>query len=163
MSISADAIIEKLNLKPLTAEGGFFHETYRAATMLPDGKHSYGTCIYYLMRGNDYSGWHKVSSDEIWLYHAGVPAIQLLLFPDSSWSERIIGPNIFTGQIPQSIIPAGTWQATVLGYRASAAWGLFGAVVFPSFEFADFIVGKGADLVKMYPAAAERMEALGLN
>jgi len=163
MSISADKIIEKLNLQPLTVEGGFFRETYRSNVRLSDGKHSCGTCIYYLMKGNDYSNWHKVSGDEIWLYHAGVPAIQILLFPDGSWAERIIGPDIIAGQVPQNLIPAGTWQAAALVSRDQADWGLFGAAVFPSFEYADFTVGRGPELAKMYPEAAGRMKELGLK
>lgn len=163
MPVSANAIIEKLKLQPLTVEGGFFYETYRSAVMLPDGKHSSGTCIYYLMHDRNFSSWHKVSGDEIWLYHAGVPAIQLLLFPDGSWTERIIGPDIIEGQIPQSLIPAGTWQAATLLSRKTDDWGLFGAAVFPSFEYADFTVGNGAELAEMYPSAAGRMKTLGLN
>ena len=163
MSISADKIIEKLNLRPLTVEGGFFHETYRSSAMLPGGRHSCGTCIYYLMKGSDCSNWHKVSGDEIWLYHTGIPAVQLLLFPDGSWSERIIGPDIIAGQIPQSLIPAETWQSAVLVSREPAAWGLFGAAVYPSFEYADFTAGSGPELAKLYPGAAGRMKALGLD
>ena len=163
MSISADKIIEKLNLRTLTVEGGFFHEVYRSTVRLADGKHSCGTCIYYLMKANDYSNWHKVSGDEIWLYHTGIPAIQMLLFPDGSWAERIIGPDIIAGQVPQSLIPAGTWQAAALVSRKPADWGLFGAAVFPSFEYADFTVGRGPELAQAYPEAAGRMKALGLN
>jgi hypothetical protein len=163
MSISADKIIESLNLRPLAAEGGFFHETYRSNVMLPDGKHSCGTCVYYLMKGNDYSNWHKVSGDEIWLYHTGIPAIQLLLFPDGSWSERIIGPDIIAGQVPQSLIPAETWQAAVLVSGKPADWGLFGAAVFPSFEYAGFTAGNGTELAERYPEAAGRIKSLGLN
>jgi predicted cupin superfamily sugar epimerase len=163
MSISANKIIEKLNLQPLTVEGGFFYETYRSDVMLPDGKHSCGTCIYYLLKSNDCSNWHKVSTDEIWLYHTGIPAIQLLLFPDGSWTERMIGPDIIDGQVPQSLIPAGTWQAAVLVSRKPADWGLFGAAVFPSFEYADFTVSNGMELSKLYPEAVGRMKKLGLG
>ena len=161
-TVGANQIIEKLNLQPLTVEGGFFHETYRSTVMLSDNRHSCGTCIYYLMQGNDYSNWHKVASDEIWLYHAGVPAIQLLLFPDGTWTERVIGPDILNGQVPQSLIPAGTWQSAVLLSRKPADWGLFGAAVFPSFEYADFTPGHGNELAQIYPAAAARLNELGL-
>jgi len=66
------------------------------------------------------------------------------------------------GQRPQSIIPAGTWQAAVLADRTAEAWGLFGAVVIPGFEYADFTAGNGAELAVRYPAAAVRMKELGL-
>ena len=159
----ADAVIRTLNLKPLTKEGGFFNESYRSKTLAITRKpRSSGTCILYLMTDKDVSRWHKVASDEIWLYHAGSPALQLLLFPDGSWQERIIGPEIARGQNPQSVIPAGTWQAAVLLDRTPDSWGLFGAAVFPGFEYDDFTEGESATLAKEYPAAAGRMKVLGL-
>jgi hypothetical protein len=75
----------------------------------------------------------------------------------------MIGPDIIDGQVPQSLIPAETWQAAVLLSREPADWGLFGAAVFPSFEYADFTAGNGAELAKLYPEAAGRMKALGLG
>ncbi len=157
-------IIDSLGLKPLPEEGGYFKETYRSKTLALTGKpRSSGTCILYLMTAKDVSAWHKVESDEIWLYHAGSPAIQLLLFPDGSWTERVIGPNIEAGQTLQSVIPAGTWQAAILrDKRDPQAWGLFGATVCPGFEYEDFSAGKGPELAAKFPAAAKRMRELGL-
>lgn len=159
---AAKDMIRTLNLEPLTIEGGFFRETYRSRTAASDGR-SAGTCIYYLMKGKDVSRWHRLaSSDEIWLYHAGSPAVQLLLFPDGSWAERVIGSDMMKGHEPQSVIPAGTWQAAVLLDRGDSSWGLFGAAVFPSFEYSDFADGNGAELALKYPDAAGRMKTLGL-
>jgi uncharacterized protein len=146
-------IITSLQLEPLTIEGGFFRETYRAPG---------GTCIYYLLHEGQKSDWHKVAKDEIWLYHAGSPAIQILLFPDGHHEERLIGPPGSGGE-PQSLIPAGVWQAAVLFDNSSEAWGLFGAVVIPAFEYADFTPGIGAELAQQYPAAAQRVNELGLS
>ena len=161
---NAKQIIEALKLEPLSVEGGFFKETYRskvqAATPSP---RCAGTCIYYLMTAKDISNWHKVASDEIWLYHAGSAAVQLLLLPDGSWEERIIGPDVVNGQVPQSLIPAGAWQAAVLLERDEESWGLFGATVHPGFEYADFQIGDAKSLAKDYPEAARRLASLGLG
>jgi len=155
-------IIRSLELTPLSVEGGYFHEIYRSGISASIPGHCCGTSIYYMLRGNDVSAWHMVQSDEIWYYHGGSPAVQLLLFADGHTEERVIGVDLADGQRPQSVIPAGTWQAAVLQYRGEESWGLFGAAVFPGFEYADFIPGNGADLAMKFPTMASRMRELGL-
>lgn len=159
--MTADAIIRKLNLVHLDIEGGFFRETYRSnIKAFSETPRSAGTCIYYMLTEKDISDWHKVASDEIWLYHAGSPAVQLLLFPDGRWEERIIGPDVLSGQVPQSLIPANTWQAAVLMNRDKDDWGLFGALVVPGFEYSDFTLGKRDELSVKYPDAAAKIKSL---
>ena len=156
-------VIKKLDLMPMSIEGGYFRETYRceitANTTMP---HSAGTLIYYLLSGKDRSAWHKVNFDEVWIYNAGVPAVQMLLFPDGKIEERIIGPDIEAGHQPQSIIPANTWQAAIIMDKDADAWGLFSAVVIPGFENSDFTLGNSFELLTEYPYAKERMEELNL-
>ena len=108
------------------------------------------------------SRWHMVKSDEIWMYHAGSPAIQLLLLPDGTFEERIVGPDVLGGEFPQSLIPAWTWQSTVLLDRSEQSWGLFGAVVCPGFEYQDYEEGSAEELLKKYPEAKDRILELGL-
>lgn len=135
-----------------------------AASAMPDPSElkRAATSIYYLLRGTEKSTWHKVASDEIWLYHGGSSAIQLLLFPNGKWEERRIGCDIVHGERPQSIIPAGTWQAAILTDQSEDSWGLFGAVVIPAFEFKDYSPGSGRMLSVQYPFAIKRMQELGL-
>jgi len=158
--MKASEIIELLDLKPLPIEGGYYSETYRSSFPSSQGGRCAGTCIYYLLEGKARSYWHSVRSDEIWLCHCGSPAIQILLFQDGRWEERVIGANFAENERPQSIIPAGTWQAAVL--RDSDSWGLFSAVVCPGFEFEDYIPGKGSDLIRKWPKAEKRIRELGL-
>ncbi|MFZ2653863.1 MAG: cupin domain-containing protein [Victivallales bacterium] len=153
-------IIELLDLKPLPLEGGYYSETFRSKVSSNRKKRCTGTCIYYLLEGRGRSYWHSVRSDEIWLYHCGSPGIQVLLFPDGRWEERIIGANIAGKERPQSIIPAETWQAAVL--LDINSWGLFSAVVCPGFEFEDYIPGKGSDLIEKWPNAERRIRELSL-
>jgi predicted cupin superfamily sugar epimerase len=155
-----EEIISRLHLQPLPVEGGYYSETYRSTISLPDNKHCCGTSIYYLLHGNNRSDWHQVASDEIWFYHCGSPAVQLLLFPDGHWEERVIGNDIANGQVPQSVIPAGVWQAATL--LDAGSWGLFGAVVFPGFEYFDFTAGDVTELITQYPSASERIRQLDL-
>ncbi len=159
--MTANEVIEKLKLAPLAVEGGHFCETYRSEKKLENGD-CLGTSICYLLKSSEISRWHKVSKDEIWHYHAGSPAIQMLLYPDGSWKEIIIGADIAGGHLPQSLIPAGVWQAAVLMDNSINSWGLFGATVFPGFEYKDYTEGKGSDLAKKFPSAEKRMKELGL-
>ena len=86
----------------------------------------------------------------------------MLLFPDGKWEDTIIGADLENGQRPQSVIPAGTWQAAGLLDRSPESWGLFGAAVFPGFEYKDFMEGEGSVLAKEFPSAAKRMDELGI-
>eukprot|EP00828_Plagiopyla_frontata_P006587 TRINITY_DN12904_c0_g1_i2.p2 TRINITY_DN12904_c0_g1~~TRINITY_DN12904_c0_g1_i2.p2 ORF type:complete len:110 (+),score=2.26 TRINITY_DN12904_c0_g1_i2:52-381(+) len=86
--MDAKQVIEHLKLEPLTVEGGYFKETYRSTEILAQRERCIGTSIYYLLKTEEVSRWHRVKSDEIWMYHLGAPAIQLLLFADGSWGKR---------------------------------------------------------------------------
>lgn len=149
----AEDVIKLLKLAPLTAEGGFFREIYRSELLVDAGgrQRRCGTAIYYLMTRRDVSAWHKVDSDEIWVYHGGSPAEQFLIFPGGRTEKRIIGGGLENGQLPQSVIPAGTWQAAVLLDRSADAWGLFGALVFPGFEYGDFTGAGVAEMIGKFP------------
>jgi hypothetical protein len=149
----AEEAIKLLKLESLTTEGGFFYEIYRSGLQVEteDGQRCCGTSIYYLMTRRDISAWHKVTADEIWAYHGGSPAVQFLIFPDGSTEKRIIGCDLQNGQLPQSVIPAGTWQAAVLLDSSDDAWGLFGAMVFPGFEYEDFCGATVEEMCEKFP------------
>ncbi len=162
--MTAEEVIRTLQLEPHADEGGYFREIYKskifAKTPAP---HVCGTSINYLMTHNDFSHWHRVDSDELWIYTAGTPAIQLLLFPGGHWEERRIGPDFAGGETNQSIIPAGVWQAAVLADRTPGNWGLFAAVVCPGFEFSDYAHGNAEELLANWPEAAPRARELSLD
>ena len=144
-------------------EGGSFREVFRSIVKTQATKQRRAaTSIFYMLRGKQVSRWHLVKSDEIWMYHAGSSAIQLLLLPDGTFEERVVGPDVLCGEFPQSIIPAWTWQAAVLSDQSENSWGLFGAVVCPGFEFEDYMEGDAEALIRKYPEAAERIRELGL-
>ena len=155
--MTAAETIEALGLEPLTVEGGFFKEIYRSKLMTENKKRTCGTSIYYLMTARDVSTWHKVTSDEIWYYHGGSPAVQLLIHPDGSMEKRFIGLDIKSEQTPQSLIPANTWQAAILLNKDKDAWGLFGATVFPGFEYDDFSGASVEQMIEHFPSLKEQL------
>lgn len=97
------------------------------------------------------------------MYHSGSPAVQILLFPDGSWEKRVVGPDLQKGQRPQSVIPAGTWQAALLLDRTPGSWGLFGAAVFPGFEYADFKAVTFSELADQWKDAIPTVKETGLD
>ena len=66
--LTARDIIERLQLKPLTIEGGYFRETYRSTLTLPaaalpgeyGGDRNVSTAIYYLLTPETFSAIQSV-------------------------------------------------------------------------------------------------------
>lgn len=146
--MNAGRIIKELMLTPLTIEGGYFREIYRSA---------HGTSIYYLMRHGGRSKWHRVKSDEIWYYHAGASALQLVIHRDGRLEKVVIGPDVANGERPQNLIPGGCWQTAMPLPGSREQWGLFGAAVFPAFEYEDFTGAEDAEIEARYPLLAEEI------
>lgn len=158
-----DEVRKLLNLDTLDVEGGYFNQIYKCNVPASQPNRFCGTSIYYALGGKQVSKWHKVASDEIWFYHAGTPAQQILLFPDGHWELHIIGPDLKAGQRPQSIIPKGVWQAASLIDQSEDSWGLFGATVFPGFEFEDFEDSPASELMPKWPSAADAIKNAHLD
>lgn len=104
---------------------------------LPDGRvRATATLIHFLLPAGESSAWHRVSSDEIWLAHTGVVALELggsadLPVADTSY---VVGVDAAAGQQSQVLVPAGVWQRTL----PREADGLVSCLVSPGFDFADF-------------------------
>ncbi len=137
--LSARQIVDMLNLAP-HPEGGWYRETWRAsattdATAGDAGNaRATGSAIYFLLDVGEFSHWHKVDADELWLWHAGAPLSLSLSHNGRDAEAHILGPSLAAGQRPQRLVPAGSWQsATSLG-----AWTLVSCFVSPGFEFSGF-------------------------
>lgn len=130
--LDADAAIAALGLRP-HPEGGWFAETWRDAPA--DGGRGAGTAIYFLLRAEESSHWHRVDATEIWHHHAGGP-LDLLIADDDAGPVRTVrlGPDLAAGQRPQGIVPAGAWQAA----RPVGGPVLVGCTVSPAFTFDGF-------------------------
>jgi predicted cupin superfamily sugar epimerase len=129
--LTADAVIDALALRP-HPEGGHYRETWRDQ---PDtGERGAGTAIYFLLRGDEFSDWHRVDADELWIWQAGAHLV-LTISPDGGDAQaRHLGPELGLLQSPQLLVPRGHWQtATSLG-----RWTLVSCVVAPAFQFEGF-------------------------
>lgn len=149
--------IEKYNLQP-HPEGGFYAETYRSAeqisaTALPDrftGDRSHATAIYFLLRSTDFSGFHRIKSDEMWHFYAGQALEIFVISPVSGALEVIrLGADPENGEAFQAVVPAGSW----FGSRPAldSLYSLVGCTVAPGFDFQDFEMADRSRLLEDFP------------
>ncbi|GHJ39242.1 cupin domain-containing protein [Streptomyces sp. TS71-3] len=136
-------LISHLGLQP-HVEGGWYRETWRtSAGALPPGygaERSFATGIYFLLHPGEVSRWHRVRSDEMWLWHRGGPLRMRLggdgAAPDEAGADVItLGNGVERGEVPQHVVPGGVWQSAE---PAGAEPVLVTCVVAPGFDFADF-------------------------
>lgn len=147
-------IIQILHLEP-HPEGGYFRETYRANECLtrPDGKtRNVSTAIYYLLEDKDISHFHRIDSDEIWLFHSG-KALEIFSIVDGSLIRTLLGNQLDKGEVPQSVIPANTWFAARV--KGLSGYALVSCTVAPGFDFACFELANREDLIQKYPDLQE--------
>jgi len=164
--LTAERIKAILNLKPLTIEGGYFSETYRADQVIPaewrggeyDGARRVCTAIYYLLAPGEFSEMHRVKSDEIFHFYLGDPVEMVQLWPDGATRRVLIGTDLAAGMQPQVIVPRGVWQGCRLVAGGKVA--LLGCTVSPGFEYADYESGKREELVRGWPEEREGIEGL---
>ncbi len=110
------------------------------------------SCALFLASADDAPCWSKLITDEIVVYHAGASLQQLLILPDGTLEERIVGSDILSGEIPQSIIPFGTWRfQRILNQETAGDFGLFGSIVVPGFNSADYQEKTNPEILQMFP------------
>lgn len=151
---SADYWVQKLGLQP-HPEGGFYKEIYRsteeiAKENLPPrypGARAFATSIYYMLRGNDFSAFHRIQSDEIWSFIDGGAANIYSIGEDGQLKKEIIGTG--DGAVPQVVVPKQTWFAADLVDKKSFI--LLSCIVAPGFDFADFELADTNKLFEQFP------------
>lgn len=155
-----EKIVQKLNLLPLTGEGGLFTQTYRSSLEIPtdvlSGNYTgtskpAGTAIFYLLtdQPNSFSAFHRLPSDEIYHFYLGDPLEMVLLYPDGSSQHILLGQDLFNDQCLQFVVPAGVWQASSVA--PGGRFSLVGTTMAPGFTPEDFIEGQRETLLAQYP------------
>lgn len=150
MEDRAEALALELELRP-HPEGGRFRRVFASESpVVPEdgrGPRPALTSIYYLLRGDEHSRWHRVRSDEAWHFYEGSPLELLLADPRLENLHRLrLGPTAGEAR-PVAVVPAGWWQAA----RPTAGYALVGCSVGPGFDEADF------GLMRDDPAAADAL------
>ena len=135
-------------MAPLPVEGTLFAETYRSDA---------GTAGVGLFCDEPPSRslFHRLTFDEVWHFYAGDPLRLVLLDPDGSDREVILGDGL-----AQFVVPAGVWQAGEL--VPGGAWALYGCTMAPGFTPECFEGGSVERLLETHPARAADIERLGV-
>ena len=152
---SAAYWVDNLNLQA-HPEGGFYKETYRSGEVistdgLPSrfkGDRNLSTAIYFLLRSQDRSVFHRIKSDELWHYYAGSALHNYVLMNDSLVTHKL-GPRIEQGETLQVVIPAGCWFGAKVVDEET--YTLAGCTVSPGFDFRDFEIADRENLHQTFP------------
>lgn len=161
---SASHWIDLLHLTP-HPEGGFYKETYRAkeeipASGLPDrfsAPRSFSTSIYFLLRSQDRSLFHRIKSDEMWHFYAGT-TLEIFVLADGNFSIMKLGDNIADGESLQVVVPANCWFGAKVVQPDS--YTLAGCTVAPGFDFSDFEMADRESLLRELPEQHEIIKLL---
>ncbi len=154
------ALIDHYHFTPLPTEGSLFVSTYRS-TMEFDGGRPFGTAMIGLFCNEppSHSLFHRLPADEIWHFYGGDPLRLILLHPDGSSRDVIMGSEPLKGQLVQFVIPAGVWQA---GHVAEGgAYSLFGCTMAPGFTGDMFEGGTRNVLAAQYPDRLADIQRFG--
>lgn len=134
-------------------EGGWFREVHRSSRPLGHipgypGERTAFTAIYFLLPRDDFSAFHRLRSEEVWIHLAGDP-LELVCMGHEA--RRIsLGPATEGGE-PVAIVPAGELQAA----RSLGEYTLVLCVVSPGFDFADFSMPTREELLREHPEQRE--------
>jgi len=161
---SIDYWIDHLGLLP-HPEGGYYKETYRspevlAASALPNrfgGSRNYSTAIYFLLRSEDKSVFHRIKSDELWHFYQGSTLLIYVLHENELRIHRL-GTNLEKGDSLQVAIPANCWFASHVEMPNSFA--LCGCTVAPGFDFRDFEMASREILLREFPGYSDVIKRL---
>jgi predicted cupin superfamily sugar epimerase len=150
-------LIDHYKLETLPVEGTLFASTYVSRLKTETGD-PISTAIIglYANNPNSFSSFHRLQHDELWHFYAGDPLRLVLLHPDGSSRDVILGPDFAAGQYVQFTVPAHTWQAG----QTLGAYSLFGCTMAPGFTGACFEGGEMNALLEQHPDRADDIRRL---
>jgi predicted cupin superfamily sugar epimerase len=152
-------LVETLQLQA-HPEGGFYSETYRSAHSIQnEGNQSRSliTSIFFLLRSEDVSHFHRIQSDELWFWHEGSP-LTIHTLGESGHQQLKLGPVDASGCAPQQLVKSRTIFGSTVDQAES--YSLVSCVVAPGFDFADFELFHAKDLIPLFPDCVEIIRRL---
>ncbi len=166
--LTAEEIVEQLELESLPIEGGLFRQTYVASEEIPASAlpARYGrskplcTAIYYLLtdQPDSFSALHRLPTDEIYHFYLGDPVEMLLLHPEGQSERVILGQDLLAGQHVQYVVPAGVWMGSRV--TEGGRFALMGTTMAPGYDDQDYEGGDKGELESRYPDRATLIREL---
>ena len=147
-------------------EGGYFKEIYRSKEQISNdhlpqrysSARAFGTSIYYLLRNDDFSAFHRILSDEIWTIIDGSSSEIFCIDEVGELEKIVLGKEAEKGEVPQAVISKNTWFGARIIEPNSFI--LVSCYVAPGFDFADFELAKREKLAALYPDHEDIVSAL---
>jgi len=104
---TADYWIKNLELLP-HPEGGYYREIFSSNEIIDQkclpqrfaGSRKFYTSIYFLLKNNEVSHFHRIKSDEIWCFHAGKTIEIHEINKESIYCVRKLGLNPQKDEMP---------------------------------------------------------------
>lgn len=147
----AQELIDQLGLLP-HPEGGFYKETYRSETTIQGSERQLMTSIFFLLTGENYSRFHRITSDETWYFHEGNTLLVHTIESEKHTAHHLGSANE-AGEQPFLVVKGGTIFGSEVKDREGYA--LVSCAVAPGFDFADFELFTTQDLLPLYPQHKE--------
>ena len=108
-------------------EGGYFTESFR-------DKNNNVSLIYYLLKKNQRSHWHRLSKNEILHFYDGYPLEVRISKTGKTSITKTLGKNIDNDEKMHLVIKANSW----FSMKSKGQFSLIGCTVSPSFNYKDF-------------------------
>jgi predicted cupin superfamily sugar epimerase len=151
--------IDHLNLQP-HPEGGYYKEIFRSKQRVlrhgADELKQACTSIYYLLEGEDYSGFHRIASDELWYFHKGEPLLIHIVDEHGVYSSIELSDT--SSGVLSAVVEAGSWFASEIPSRNGFT--LVSCAVAPGFEFSEFEMAEKRTMMLLYPQHAGLFDRL---
>ena len=122
----SDKLIEQLEMKP-HPEGGYYSESFR------DRDNSV-SLIYYLLKKEQRSHWHRLTKNEILHFYKGDPLSVHISADAKTTITKKLGHSMADNENLHIIIPAGSW----FSMNSEGEYSLIGCTVSPAFDYTDF-------------------------
>jgi len=146
--------INHLQLQP-HPEGGYYKEVFRSETevMRPPSLLPKRACtsIYYSLEGEDFSGVHRIASDEIWYFHKGSP-LHIHVIDENGEHQILELSDDVNGNL-SLVVKAGLWFAAEI--PSKSGFTLVSCAVAPGFEFSEFEMALKEQITILYPQHSE--------
>ncbi len=163
--LGKEELIDKLQLEK-HPEGGYFKETYRSETLLPESAlpsefssdRNASTCIYFMLTSDEFSAFHKVNQDEAWHFYLGETITLHRVSHEGEYSQVSIGNDFSQKETPQFVVPAQHWFAAEI--KTEDSFALVGCTVAPGFDFEDFNLAEPQKLQQLFPQHIEIIQKL---
>lgn len=144
--MKADEYIRELRMEP-HVEGGYCRELFQSCQKI-DGR-PLASSIYYLLKSDQVSKFHRLKSDELWFYHDGSPLLIHQISAAGELKTDRLGLVVDQGERPQIRIPGEVIFGAEVAEKDSFC--LVSCVVAPGFDYRDFELFGRDLLLELFP------------